>query len=449
LKKYTDNENLLELKVRIVKSKAIERSKTLKKELGRKIFSTVEKAGIYMLHLLKYVYGWMERSRKMFVLTAPDPVLSREVSDFLYYSNKKIDGLPILYKNLYKIQPIRDAELFVGRQNELSKLNKAYNNWLAGNYAATALIGEKWGGSTSLISNFISTNHFKYRVHRIHINERILDCGHLISLISQETGHIETSELEALIENLNALPSKRIIILEDIQRIYMRKVNGFQSLIVLFKLINNTNKNIFWLASCTVYAWNYLKNAISIHDYFSHIILMEKLSEQEIVEIIKRRNRISGLNVIFESDNNRNIRKKIKGLTEEQQQILLQKAYFDELSGFSESNISLALIFWLLSTKKITENKLIIGHFEKPDLSFVKVISMERVLTLLALILHDGLSESELSDVNNITIDEAKLTVLMLLEDGVIYRENKNYLVNPLIYRNVIKLLMNKNLIQE
>jgi hypothetical protein len=229
----------------------------------------------------------------------------------------------------------------------------------------------------------------------------------------------------------------------------MRKVNGFQSLIVLFKLINNTNKNIFWLASCTVYAWNYLKNAISIHDYFSHIILMEKLSEQEIVEIIKRRNRISGLNVIFESDNNRNIRKKIKGLTEEQQQILLQKAYFDELSGFSESNISLALIFWLLSTKKITENKLIIGHFEKPDLSFVKVISMERVLTLLALILHDGLSESELSDVNNITIDEAKLTVLMLLEDGVIYRENKNYLVNPLIYRNVIKLLMNKNLIQE
>ena len=447
LKSYTNNENVLNLKVRIVKSIAIEQSKTLRKEFRRKAYQVLRYSGINILNVFKYLYESLIRTRNRFLLTAPKPVLSREVSDFLAYSNKKIDSLPLLYRSLYKIQPIRDKELFVGREYELSELRKAYTNWMGGNYAATALIGEKWGGMTSLLSNFLDTNNFNYRVYRIMMNERIIESPVLISKISKELGVTETNDLETLIESLNALSSKRIIVLEDIQKIYLRKVNGFGSLKMLFKLINNTHKNIFWLASCTIYAWNYLRNAISIHDYFSHHILMEKLNEEEIVEIIKKRNRISGLNVIFEPEDRKSIQKRIKGLPEEDKQVLLQKMYFDELGDFSESNISLALLFWLLSTKEITENKLIVGHFQKPDLSFVKVISMDRMMTLLALILHDGLSESELSDVSNITLEESKFIILMLLEDGIIYRENNIFLINPLIYRNVIKLLQSKNLI--
>ena len=98
--------------------------------------------------------------------------------------------------------------------------------------------------------------------------------------------------------------------------------------------------------------------------------------------------------------------------------------------------------------KEISENKLIIGYFKKLDLSFVKVIKMDRILILMALILHDGLNEIELAKVNNITDEEAKLKLIMLLEDGVIYQHEDRYLVNPLIYRNVIKLLRGKNLLQ-
>lgn len=450
LKGYTDNENILDLKVRIVKSIAIERSKSLRREIADRILLTFKQIWQQLTTMTVSSRDWILRSRKLFLLTAPTPVLSREVSDFLAYSNKKIEGLPVLYKNLYKIHPVKDTSLFVGREQELERLNKAYNNWLEGNYAATVLIGEKWGGSTSLISNFIATAPLKFSLKRIILNDRILDGETMIHAISKEIGAGEILDLDDLIHYLNGLPSKKIIILEDIQKLFLRKVNGFRSLMMLFKLINYTNRNIFWLASCTVYAWNYLKNAISIHDYFSHIIEMKKLSEQEIIEIIKRRNRISGLNIIFEPDpNNKNIRKKMKALSEEEQQTVLQKIYFDDLSDFSESNISLALIFWLLSTREISESSLLIGAFEKPDLSFIKVIGMDRVMTLLALILHDGLNEKEIADVNNITLEQSRMTILMLLEDGVIYREHEQYLVSPLIYRNVIKLLKSKNLLQE
>jgi hypothetical protein len=449
LKNYTDNENVIELRVRIVKSKAIEHSKSIRRELKEKILNSIKQIWIYTLRSFNFILVRISDLRKRFFLIAPQPVLTREVSDFLSYSNKKIDELPFLYKNLYKIQPISDRELFIGRNNELIKLRKAYENWMDGNYSTTVLIGEKWGGSTSLLSNFLTINSFKNKIHRIQVSERILDGQRFISWISGAIGVNEVKNLEELINLLNDLPSKKIIILEDIQKMYLRKINGFQSLRVLFELINNTHKNIFWVTSCTIYAWNYLKKSISIHDYFSHIILMEKLHENEIIDIIKKRNRISGLNVIFEPDNKKISRKKIRSLSEEEQQKYLQKIFFDDLGDFSESNISLALLFWLLCTKEISESKLIIGDFEKPDLSFLKVINMDRVLILLALILHDGLNEQELSEVNNITSEESKLIVLMLLEDGIIYQENNNYLVNPLIYRNVIRLLKSKNLIQE
>ena len=449
LLEYTVNENALEIKIRIVKSKAIEQSKAIRKKTFDNIKKSVKSSFVFLIEINKYFNKWFAYAKNRFLLTAPMPVLSREVSDFLSYSNKKIEGLPILYKNLYKIQPVQDADLFIGRENELKKLKDSYDNWLLGNYSTTALIGEKWGGLTSLISHYIKINQFPHKTYRITITERIYDEIQFIELLNKEIGNQGIKDIETLIEVLNSLPSKRIIIIEDIQKMFLRTVNGFDGIKVLFKILAWTNKNIFWLVSCTIYAWNFLKQSLSIDDYFSNVVIIEKVQEDQVIEIIKKRNDISGLNVVIEPNGNKLALKKLKGLNEADKQAFLFKSYFKELADFSESNISLALLFWLLSTKEITDNKLIIGHFNTPDLSFVKVMNIDRILVLMALILHDGLNEIELSRVNNITREEAKLKLIMLLEDGIVYLQNKRYLVNPLIYRNVIKLLKSKNLIQQ
>ena len=448
LESYTINENALEIKISIVKNKAILHSKAIRQATYNKLKSTIKSSWNSLYDILKYGISKLLFVKNKFFLTAPEPVLSREASDFLSYSNKKIESLPILYKNLYKIQPISDNDMFVGRENELIKLKNAYDNWKTGNYSSTALIGEKWGGMTSLISNFIANNQFGFKIYRISFADRIYDESQFIRMIGKEIEIDNLNNLSDLINALNGLPSRRIIIIEDIQKMFLRSVSGFGGLKSLFKILVDTNKNIFWLISCTIYAWNYLKEAIFIDDYFSNIIIMEKLSEDQVIEIIRKRNRISGLSIVFESDESKVNGKKLKGLSAEEQQLLLFKKYFKELTDFSESNISLALLFWLLSTKEITDNQLIIGYFQKPDLSFVKVMNMDRILVLMSLILHDGITESELSKVNNITLEEAKLKLIMLLEDGLVYIQNERYLVNPLIYRNVIKLLNSKNLIQ-
>ncbi len=448
LSEYTINENALEIKIRIVKSKAIEQTRALRKKTLDNLKRSLKLSLVYLSRGFKYVYQKVVFIKNSFLLTAPEPVLSREVSDFLSYSNNKIESLPFLYKNLYKIQPVQDKYLFIGRKNELKKLTEAYEKWSSGNYSATALIGEKWGGLTSLISHFTATADLKQKIIRISVSGRLHDEKSFIQMISEQVGLQDVDNVDALIEGISALPSKQIFIIEDIQKMFLRTLHGFGAFKALFKILAETNRNIFWLISCTIYAWDFLKKTLSIDDYFSNVVIIENLNQEQVVEIIKRRNEISGLNVIFESDESQSIRKKLKGLNEEEQQAFLSKNYFTALSDFSESNISLALLFWLLSTKEITENKLIIGYFNKLDLSFVKVIKMDRILVLMALILHDGLNEIELARVNNITDEEAKMKLIMLLEDGIIYQQEDRYLVNPLIYRNVIKLLKSKNLLQ-
>lgn len=448
LSEYTINENALEIKIRIVKSKAIEQTRALRKKTLDNLRRSLKLSLVYFSRGFQYVYQRIMLVKNRFLLTAPEPVLSREVSDFLSSSNSKIEALPFLYKNLYKIQPVKDKYLFIGRNNELKKLKQAYENWVLGNYSATALIGEKWGGLTSLITQFTTTEQFSQKINRISVSGRLYDEKSFIKLICDEIGIEGIKNIDALIERINNMPSKRIIIIEDIQKMFLRTIHGFEGFKAIFKILANTNKNIFWLVSCTIYAWNFLKQTLSIEDYFSNVVLIENLNQEQVVEIIKRRNEISGLNVVFEPDESLTVKKKLKGLNEEEQQAFLSKNYFTALSDFSESNISFALLFWLLSTKEISDNKLIIGYFKKPDLSFVKVIKMDRILVLMALILHDGLNETELARVNNITMEEAKLKLIMLLEDGIIYQQDDRYLVNPLIYRNVIKLLKSKNLIQ-
>ena len=117
------------------------------------------------------------------------------------------------------------------------------------------------------------------------------------------------------------------------------------------------------------------------------------------------------------------------------------------LIDFSESNITMALMFWLLSTKSVDQDRIVINSFQKPDLSFLEILNLEKIQTLHALILHDGLSVEQFSEVMRKKLQASHLLLSMMLEDGILVKKENQYLVNTLVYRSVISLLKAKNLI--
>jgi len=444
---FTDNENVLEIRLRISKAKALRQSSELRARFLTRLRASSRDFFSHSKKRWDNLQKRITRFRQRYFLTSAKRSISKEVADFLTESQQSIDQLPLVYKRLYRIEPLEEMELFVGREIEYERFKFAFSTWEKKRFAATAIVGEKLGGLTSFLNFSLARIDIHYPVKRFNLKENIWRKDQILEFIRSLTNQQIINDTDHAVEVLNDGP-QQVIILEDIQNMYLRKVGGFEALKILFQLILRTNHHIFWVVTIPSFTWDYLIKTTKIDDFFSYVIYLETFTEEQIVRIITERNRISGYRIKFEADDDIKDHRKYRRLNSEEKQQYLRDHFFSNLNDYAKSNVSLALIFWLLSTKRVDQNAITIGTFDNPDLSFVHILSDEKIFTLHALILHDGLSEQQLSEVTHQSADSCRMTLLMLLEDGVvIYHESGEYTVNPLIFRNVVNLLKDKNLI--
>ncbi|MEO9485282.1 MAG: hypothetical protein ABJG47_17615 [Ekhidna sp.] len=439
------NENVGELRIRITKAKAAKQAEELKKELREKL--RVRKRMIFSLFRRSYnqLKARIEKFENRYINTTETQSIDREISDFLLESQSAIQNLPLIYRRLYELEPIEDPELFVGRASEYNMLTTAFTNWEQGKYASTVVVGEKWGGITSFINFTVNKGNYKYPLVRFSPLHSISSKKDLIGLMRIIFKNDSFTGVDHIVDHLkNGI--RQIVILENLQNIYLRKIHGFDALNAFFEIISRTHKDIFWVSTSTIYAWDYLCKSINIAEFFSYTIKMENLTEDQIVNIIWKRNRISGFNILFEQDQTISDGKFDK-MSLDEQQVFLKKNFFSELNDFAKSNISLALIFWLLSTKKVDKSAITIGTFQHPNPDFLSFLSMEKLHVLHALIIHDGLTGEHLAMVLNSSNVTVRLTLFALLEDGIIVERNQIHMVNPIVFRNIVTLLKAKNLI--
>ena len=444
--KLTVHENVQDLKLRITKAKATRQAEEVKKELkqefedGKKNFlSFISRTYDKIKQGLDYLSG-------RFILTAGKPVLTRDVSDFLLESQNAIDKLPLIYRRLYRIEPLDDLELFEGRDSEIAEFKEAYDSWTKNRYVTTIILGEKWGGFTTFLNYVIKHGRLSNSVKRWSIDESICRSEDFIRLLTEVINKDGVSNQESLIAYLNE-SSRQVIVLENIQNLYLRKIDGFHAMNTLFEIMSATCKNVFWIATSTIYCWNYLTKSISIQDFFTNQIEMKSFSKEQIANVIWKRNRISGFNIRFLVEDEIVDDKKFQKLNEEQQQKYLKEKFFDDLNAFSKSNVSLALMFWLMSTRDVDEHTITIGKFNQPNLNFLNVLSTDKIYILLALVLHDGLNAKEISEVLNENRESCTHTLFSLRKDGIIVYNDDQFMINTVVYRSVIGLLKAKNLI--
>ncbi len=446
LEALMENENIREMRLRIAKAKTIQQTKAYRQEVRARITAYFEQTKTQVLNRYKETSDALQTFRQRFILTSRKTTASRAVSDFLSSSQERINSLPIIYKNLYKIEPLTDLELFVGRSKEIEQINEAYTNWSTGYMGSAVLYGEKWSGMTSLLNFLQTSGSLKHPMTRIKCKTSLDSKGQFDQILKNIVNTEEAVTVDQVQEKL-ITGSKRIVILEDIQNLYLRKTGGFNVIKSLLTLISNTSNHVFWMTSCTVYTWEYFKKTLHIHEIFSYHIGLQKPNEEDLSSIIQKRNRISGYKIVFETDEDTRSSKRFTKMSENDQQEFLKKRFFKNLIDFSESNISMALMFWLLSTKSVDQNRIVINSFEKPDLSFLEIMSMDKILALHALILHDGLSLEQFAEVMRRKPQAAFLQLSMMLEDGILVKKDGQFLVNTLVYRSVISLLKSKNLI--
>jgi hypothetical protein len=245
---------------------------------------------------------------------------------------------------------------------------------------------------------------------------------------------------------VNSIVLNCVIILENIQHLFLRRTSGFENLSRLFYLISQSNPGIFWLCTCLQYSWKYLDNTHLISDYFAHVIFLKNLSIEILKEAILKRHRPSGFEIVFlPSEEHRKSRYFLPARKADIQSVL-QKEYFEDIKDYTRGNLSFAFLLWLRSVEKIEDNVLYF-KFRKLNLGFLRSLEVRKITSLHSILIHSGLTNEEHAEIFGSSRNESFILLMVMTDDGILIKKGEKYILNPLLYRHIVSHLESSNFI--
>lgn len=443
----TNRENIEELRLRIIKARAV--------SITVQARDTINQSAERFLLWAKQYFGWLQiwssgvtgQIVDIYYQKDQSGSVNTEISNFLTETRARIGKLPFLYKRLFKLEPIDSGYLFCERDTELNALIDAYKQWRLGRFATVVAIAEKGAGITSLLQNLLSTIPYEQRTIKFADHENMHKEEVIIEEIASALCLKKSNCIDDVVEQLNSHPEKLIITADGLQNIFLRKVDGFKSLPIFFEIISRTNGNVFWISTCTQHAWDYLKKFMHIHDYFGYVVQFGEFSNDEMIDIVTTRHKVSGYDLEFLPSSADTESKKFNKLDKTQQQEELRRQFFKQLNALSHGNITVAFVFWLRSTNGIHENVLKIKSLSDFDGTFIKKLDVEKLFCLHAFLLHDNLNVDEFCKVMRYPTERGKLLIMQMVDDGLLIKTKKRFMLNTLLYRSTITALKAHNIL--
>ncbi|UCE04901.1 MAG: AAA family ATPase, partial [bacterium] len=444
-----DNEKVNQLQLRFARAKAKEKLRNYRVLLWNKLKEIFSRAKKWSINILQRSITLYSRLRKITGLAPTEKEVEVKLATFLTDTQKRIASLPFVYHRLFRKEPISDERFFAGRTRELSEFENAFTEWQSGQYAVTAIVGEKGSGKTTLFN--LAEQKFLLNVPIIKINlteTTIFTEEKLYELLVKSFDAKESKTMNELENRLRDENDRKICIFENIQNLFIRTVDGFDALERFLLFISRTDKTIFWLISCTLYSWNYLDKVVQISKLCKNMVNLGALEQQEVESIILKRHRISGYQLHFDLPESVTQSRQFKKLkNEDQQQKFLMDMYFDQLNKLSAGNITVAMSFWLSAIREISENRMVLWPTIDLDYSFLYQLSSDELFTLAAMLQHETLEAEEHALIFHQNIQQSLLLLNQLKTKRIIVDVEDRYQIHHLLYRPVVAVLKSKNII--
>ncbi|MBS4069669.1 MAG: hypothetical protein KGZ62_13825 [Sulfurimonas sp.] len=387
----------------------------------------------------------IDKFKKLLGIVDKKALISFELSEFIQESESALQNLPENHKKLYELRPA-EMHFFVNREKEIKELQKSFTNWTKNRFVTCAIIGEKGCGVSSMLNSFLGTipdtDIIKGELHK-----KLFTQEEYFKYFNFLFGIEGIATNKDLIDYLNNTQSAKIIILENLHHMFLKKIGGFESIKMLFELISYTTKKVLWIGILTPETWSYLNKTISISNYFTNEIFMEPLSTENIKEIISKRSEHENLKIEFIPKDESFKSAAFEKLDDDVKHHFLEEKFFKQLHKLSNGNISLAMLYLVRAIEKIDEQTIFITEIDDFDYSFVENISPEALFALQALILHDGLTLNDFSIVMNESHEECRKMLMPMLEEGMLIQPHKKYNINPAVYKQIHDSLLSKNFI--
>lgn len=447
IQKLKKTENIMELNLKIAQIQAMERTRAYKAKLIGMIKELIPLLRKSFRQSRKWMNDQVQALKVRFGLPDERKFVSYELSEFLEMSQQSLQKLPFVYQRLFRLNPTDEDRFFVNRKKELELLHKSLDNWQKDRYITVALIAEKGSGSTSLINYFLKQSNISIPVIRRTLSEKIYIKEQYYDLFSSLFEAEEFHSNEEVIEHIREMEGTRVVILENLQHMFLKQVNGFDVINLFFELMANTMKKVLWVGAYTTHSWNYLDRTTHISNYFTDEIYLEPMSKEMLEKITYKRNRLSGFQIVYKPESADLNLKRYQKMDEHEQQDYLRKKYFSALRQLSSGNISLAQLYWLQSTRLANDEEIHISAANQFDFSFLSLLSNDELFAMQVLVIHDGLCLEHFTQVMGKPISVSRNLLIPMLEKGLLIKPNMKYTINPIIFRPVVNYLVSRNFI--
>jgi hypothetical protein len=270
----------------------------------------------------------------------------------------------------------------------------------------------------------------------------------LLDVMKKIFGVKKATDFNDLLKMIKLQGLKKVIILENIQNIFLRVIDGFQGLEKLLLFISQSSRQIFWIVTCTLYSWQYLDKVLHVSKYFHKTIQLGDMPEDQVREIILKRHRVSGFEIKYAVPPDILSSRKFKKLpSENKKQEYLQDLFFRDLNDLSSGNISVAMLFWQRAIREVLPDKLIVNPIINIDFSFLYQLSYEELFTLTALMQHEILNVEQHASIFHQNKTKSALMLNKLLNNGIIIQHSNGYHIHPFLYRAIVRTLKSKNIL--
>lgn len=443
-----DSERVFELNLRLTRAKTKSHYQAMRKTVltrsKRTTLSTLKFFGEWM----KRVFSSYKRLQKITGIEESKVRVVDEILRLLAVSYSPLDKLPIVYQRLFKIEALSEEKFFFQRQREFNALKDEYYNWQDDPASPVMLIGEKGSGKSTLINFAKPRIYSDSTLYLCTTDSTIESSDELLKLLLTAFGLKEIKTLEQLESKILEEFEPCVVIFEDIQRLFLRKVGGFRELQRLLLFISRTGSKIHWLMSCSLYSWEFIDKAINCSKYFHKLIYMKELSAGEIQSIIMQRHRTSGFDILFRPTESMLRSTKYKKLPSERaKQELLSDEFFKELYEIAKGNVTVAMLFWITSIKEIRKGELVLSTVLSWDQSPFQKMPADELFTLAAVIQHDGLTVAQHAQVFYQDTSRSLSIITRLKNSGLLIEGKSGFTIQPILYRPIVQVLRNKNIL--
>ncbi len=379
--------------------------------------------------------GWMTPPRPHL-----EPVSRRAQLRQLLDLQENACDLPAIYRRLFRLTPIEDPRFLVGREAEMAGLAEALAQWKAGMRASVILVGARGSGKTSLLNCAASQLFAEMAVVRGQLSARTTTRDQMRAVLRNILGLPSGADLsQALCDE------RRIVIIEELERSFLRTVNGFEALRELLGFIYETSDSTLWIFSINETAFRYLSAVAGLGNHFSHRINAMSVRSEDLTGAILQRHDLSGLRLEFAplagEDRRIDRARRLVGLERDPEQL-----FFESLYRQSEGIFRAAFELWQSSIARVDGGVVYMRQPLVPQYApLLAELDLRDHQILQAILQHGGMTVEEVAESLRLGLEETgrhvkRLRFLDILQpepecDGFRVRPEAGLLVREALHR--------------